>query len=320
LEYEFDTRFMFIEQAFTGLTERWRYCIGIAVTIIGWQIIGMLPLTAALLYKSESTDVLVSGDLSSMSAILGLNYFLLLLLISFGVGLVFLFLYLKASHQQSITALTTARKKVDWNRIVFSFIIWAGLAIATTLFDIYLSPDDYSSNFKLVPFLMLLVISILMIPIQTSFEEYFIRGYLMQGVGVMAGNRWVPLVFTSLLFGLLHAFNPEVEKLGYGILIYYIGTGLFLGILTLMDDGLELSLGFHAANNLVGVLLLTADWAAFQTDALFIDKSDPIMGLSMFTPLLLIYPVLLFLFSKKYKWHSWKDKLIGPLVTEGVPS
>jgi hypothetical protein len=33
--------------------------------------------------------------------------------------------------------------------------------------------------------------------------------------------------------------------------VYYIGTGLFLGI-TLMDEGMELALGFHAANNLVG--------------------------------------------------------------------
>jgi hypothetical protein len=34
--------------------------------------------------------------------------------------------------------------------------------------------------------------------------------------------------------------------------VYYIGTGLFLGILTLMDEGMELALGFHA-NNLVGL-------------------------------------------------------------------
>jgi hypothetical protein len=35
--------------------------------------------------------------------------------------------------------------------------------------------------------------------------------------------------------------------------VYYIGTGLFLGILTLMDE-MELALGFHAANNLVGLV------------------------------------------------------------------
>jgi hypothetical protein len=44
--------------------------------------------------------------------------------------------------------------------------------------------------------------------------------------------------------------NPEVSKLGILCLCYYIGTG-FLRILTLMDEGMELALGFHAANNLV---------------------------------------------------------------------
>ena len=35
-----------------------------------------------------------------------------------------------------------------------------------------------------------------------------------------------------------------------------------------MDEGLELALGFHAANNLCGALLLTADWTAFQTNSI----------------------------------------------------
>ena len=78
----------------------------------------------------------------------------------------------------------------------------------------------------------------------------------------------MPLLVTSVLFGLMHAANPEVEKMGFIIMLYYIGTGLFLGILTLMDEGLELALGFHAANNLIGALLLTSDWSALQTNSL----------------------------------------------------
>jgi hypothetical protein len=37
----------------------------------------------------------------------------------------------------------------------------------------------------------------------------------------------------------MHIFNPEVSKIGYIILVYYIGTGL-LQIVTLMDEGMEL--------------------------------------------------------------------------------
>ena len=137
------------------------------------------------------------------------------------------------------------------------------------------------------------------------------RAYLMQGIGVMAKNKWLPLLITSTIFGLLHILNPEVDKLGYGIMIFYIGTGLFLGIITLMDDGIELALGFHAANNLTAAILVTADWTAFQTDSLYRDVSEPGLGWDVFLPVVIIYPILLLLFARKYGWTNWKENLFG---------
>ena len=118
---------------------------------------------------------------------------------------------------------------------------------------------------------------------------------------------------TSLIFGGMHWFNPEVVKIGPVILVYYIGTGLFLGIITLMDEGMELALGFHAANNLVGALLVTSDWSAFQTHSIFKDISDPSAGLDVIFPVVIIFPILLFIFSKKYNWSNWKEKLTGKI-------
>ena len=87
----------------------------------------------------------------------------------------------------------------------------------------------------------------------------------MQGFAKLTRNRWLPLILTSIIFGMLHVFNPEIVKLGMWLLFYYIGTGFFFGIMTLMDEGIELALGFHIANNLITALLVTADWTAFQT-------------------------------------------------------
>jgi hypothetical protein len=174
-----------------------------------------------------------------------------------------------------------------------------------------MQPEDYLWNFKTVPFLILLAIALIMVPLQTSFEEYLFRGYLMQGIGVLAGNRWLPLVITSVIFGGMHIFNPEVEKLGYIIMAYYIGTGFLLGIMTLMDEGLELALGFHAGNNLIGALLITADWTAFQTNSVLKDVSDPSAGWDILIPLLVVYPVFLFLMARTYRWNNWKERLFG---------
>jgi len=186
-----------------------------------------------------------------------------------------------------------------------------------TMVDIYLSPDDYVFNFEINRFLILAVIAICLVPLQTSFEEYMFRGYLMQGIGNIFRNKWVPLIVTSVAFGLLHIANPEVDKLGNIIMIYYIGTGFFLGILTLMDEGMELALGFHAANNLFTALLVTADWTAFQTYSIYRSIADPSsMGASeIIVPVFVIFPILLLIFSKKYNWNNWFNKLAGPVET-----
>ena len=171
------------------------------------------------------------------------------------------------------------------------------------------------ASFRWEAFWKLAVIAILLIPLQTSFEEYLFRGHMMQGLGIISGNRWVPLLVTSVLFGIMHIANPEVEKLGYGSLVFYIGTGFFLGILTLMDEGLELALGFHAANNLVTALLVTADWTAFQTDSLYKDVSEPALGWDAYLPVFVVFPILLWVFARRYGWKHWKDRLAGRVLS-----
>jgi membrane protease YdiL (CAAX protease family) len=135
----------------------------------------------------------------------------------------------------------------------------------------------------------------------------------MQGFGNLAHNKWFPLLMTSLLFGVLHIANPEVDKMGYSILIYYIGTGLFLGIITLLDEGMELALGFHFANNFVGAVLVTSDWSAFQTHAILKDVSNPSSLVDVLLPVVVIFPILLVLFARKYRWVNWKEKLTGKI-------
>ena len=85
----------------------------------------------------------------------------------------------------------------------------------------------------------------------------------MQGFATLSNSRFISLLMTSVIFGLLHASNPEIDKVGYGLLVYYIGTGFFFGIMSLMDDGIELAIGFRS-NNLITAVLVTADWTAFQ--------------------------------------------------------
>lgn len=303
---------MFIEQGLKSENKFWKYIVG-SLIIIFASFLGQLPLLMALLYETFVNGKPYPTSNEAIMRFFEPNFTLFLIMISFVfimLGIILVIIYL---HDQTVLSVTTSRGKVDWSRIVFSFLMWSAITIVSTLLFYYYSPSDFVINFKPVPFAILAVIGIILIPIQTSSEEYIFRGYLMQGFANLAKNKWFPLLMTSLIFGGMHWFNPEVTKIGPIVLVYYIGTGLFLGIITLMDEGMELALGFHAANNLIGALLITSDWSAFQTHSIFKDISDPSAGLDVILPVVIIYPILLFIFSKKYNWTNWKEKLTGKI-------
>ncbi|PKA84551.1 hypothetical protein ATE92_2747 [Ulvibacter sp. MAR_2010_11] len=303
---------MYIKQAYNYLHDWWRYLLGGIVIFLASQL-GALPLIGLASYKliQDGGSLQDLEDPNVIMTILDSNLTLFLMLLSFAIGLVVLYFWVKYVHKQPFTTVTTSRKKTDWGRVWFGFVLIAVTTIVLTSIDYYTNPEDYVLQFDLVPFVILAVIAIVMIPLQTSFEEYLFRGYLMQGIGVAAKNKWVPLVVTSVIFGGLHFFNPEVGKLGNIIMVYYIGTGFFLGIMTLMDEGMELALGFHAGNNLVAAMLVTADWTVFQTNSILKDVSEPSAGLDVLAPVLIIYPIFLGIMAWRYKWKGWGDKLFG---------
>lgn len=307
----------YIKQALKGLNDFWRYLLGLLLIVIGWQFLGMLPLVAVAYKLSDNLQHFQeSADTSFMNLGIDKNLFLFLILFSFIIGLLSLFFVVKNIHHRSVKTLITARKKVDWKRVFFSFSLWFFVSVLMLFLSYYSNPEEFHWNFKPVPFIILVLLSFLLMPLQTSFEELLFRGYLMQGIGVLVKNAWIPLLVTSAIFGLLHGANPEVDKLGNWIFVYYIGTGLFLGLLTLLDDGTELALGFHAANNIVAAIFVTQSWVVFQTDALFISYSEPTLGLETFFPVLVLYPIMLFVFAKKYHWKNWKEKLFGRIEND----
>lgn len=305
---------MFLEQGINRGTTFWEYILGLMkyilglIFIIGSSFVGQLPMLGMLLFETafRGKKYPTNGEL--------LHFFepnlnLFLLLIPFVFSLAGIYFTVRFLHRQTFITIVTGRKKMDWKRVWFSFSIWSVFTIVSTLATYYLNPADFEINFQPIPFLILLVIATLLVPIQTTVEELVFRGYLMQGFANLSRNKWFPLLMTSSIFGLMHLFNPEVSKIGNIIMIYYIGTGLLLGIMTLMDDGMELALGFHAANNLIGALLITSDWSAFQTYSVFKDVSEPEAGFDIIFPVIVIYPLLLTIFGYKYKWSGWVKKL-----------
>lgn len=294
----------YIQQAYKGKTELWMFLLT-ALLISGIFIVNFI-----LYLITSPEDLQAAYDLMDD---IPANLNLAINLIPFAFLLILLFVFVKFIHQRSILSLTTARSKIDWSRIAFSFFLIVILTIVSFAISYYGDSSQIELQFDPVKFGILFLISIVLFPFQIGLEEYLFRGYLMQHIGIITKNKWFPLIFTSVLFGVAHSANPEVAEMGFITMVFYIGTGLLLGIMTLMDDGLELALGFHFGNNLLAALLITSDWSALQTDAVFkYTAEEPTNSmLDIVVPVLVFYPIILFIMSKKYKWHSWKNKLLG---------
>jgi membrane protease YdiL (CAAX protease family) len=303
---------MFIEQAFKKETDlklrilNFIKYLGGSFLVFLAAMVGQIPLSIAVLFSGKMPQN--NADLYSL---FDSNVFLFFALLTFVFAFIGLYLVVEKLHLQKFISIITSRERLDWSRILVSFGVWLVISVILFFSSYFYDSSNIVLQFNLIPFAILSIITLILMPIQTTAEELIFRGYLMQGFYNLSLNKWFPLLMTSLIFGTMHIMNPEVEKIGYLILVYYIGTGLFLGIITLMDEGTELAIGFHAANNIIASLLITTDYTVFQTHSIFKDISEPSINFEVFFPVLVLFPILLFYFSKKYKWNHWKEKLIG---------
>ncbi|MDE6452283.1 MAG: CPBP family intramembrane metalloprotease [Odoribacter sp.] len=288
---------MFLEQVYTGKNQWYFYVFSLLIIFTATQI-GSLPLMGYLLH--ENPDILKTGDISVATTT---NTGLALTLLSFVAGFFAIFYCVKYIHHKNTLSIVTSRHKTDWGRVFFAAGVWGLLAVATLIVPLLTTDSqDIIFQFDPVPFFTLTVISLLLFPFQASFEELLFRGYLMQWAARILKYRWSAVLVTGILFGLMHGANPEMEKYGIWIALpQYILMGLILGYVTVKDDGTELALGLHAANNILAALTLTSDASALQTHALFRDLNPTA---SWTDTLVMLFTGIIFIWicNRKYRF------------------
>lgn len=310
---------MFFQAARRGDNAFFKYVLTI-VAVVGAMMLGQLPLTIAVgmalargsFSDAEANELLRSLDFAGLG--IDQNVALALMLLSFVVALGALYLCVVYLHRKRFADVLTGRGSLDWGRIRFAFVFWLALTAAFELAAYLLDPGNYTYQLELAAFLPLLLIALLLLPLQTSFEEALLRGYLLQGLGLALRNRWLPLLLTSAVFALLHFANPEVGEFGFGLMMaYYLGFGLMMGICTLMDEGTELALGLHAATNIYGATMVSFAGSALQTPAVFRLQelnAELMLGVAFSAAL-----IFLAVAARKYQWQDW-GKLWRPIELE----
>lgn len=305
---------MLLNQSFRGLNELWRYLVGILI-VFCFYFLGQLPLYGIVFWKFSSDSSLGEEALAQFETnldfeMLGLNKNIgfLLLILMFGFAMFGLYLVIRFVHQKELLSYITTKARVDFRKILFGFGLWMIISVLLEAISYILSPETYTFRWIPESFIPLLLISLVFLPVQTTFEEFFFRGYIMQGIAFFAKNKWLPILLSSIFFGFVHGTNPEVAKYGFWTMqMYYIVAGLFLALITVLDDGLELALGVHAATNIFGATLFTYEGSVLQTDSLFI--SNEVKPWLMISGFIIGASIFIFVCFKKYAWPSFNTLL-----------
>lgn len=302
---------MFLEKVYTGRNQWYLYVATLIIIFISIQLTS-IPLGIYLLLKNPG--LAQSGIAAATSTNLGLA----LTLFTFAGGIVALFLCVKHLHDRNYLDVVTARKKIDWKRFFFAAGIWAVLTIVTTAVQIlFADTSQITFHFEPANFIAMFIVSLLLFPVQTSCEELVCRGYLMQWFGYLFKYRWAALALTSILFGVLHGSNPEVDSFGiWTALPIYIIMGGILGYVAIKDDGLELACGLHFANNFLAAITFTSDASALQTHALFRDSAP---SASWVDSVVILCTGLIFIWICNRKYHFFhKNNLNEKIVPEEI--
>ncbi len=298
---------MFFNNAQKGNNHWGLYVLTILLIIVAYSF-GQVPLmTMVQSYLDNSgssmsaLDFFANPDFASIGMSNNLGFLLLLLMFVFAA--VALYFLVTKVHKKKMMDLVNAESSLSWSRILFGFGLWIVLlAIGEVVLYLY-NPNVYVWSFDIKSFMPLVLISLLILPIQTSFEELFFRGYLMHGFYLLIRNKWVVMMLTSLLFMAVHGTNPEIKTFGLGIMLsYYFAAGLFLALITVLDDRLELALGVHAGMNFYSAVFVGYAGGVIQTDSML--KSTEMNASLMLVLFLVMAAIFLMIAFKKYSWRS----------------
>ncbi|WP_404788354.1 lysostaphin resistance A-like protein [Altericista sp. CCNU0014] len=298
----------YVDAAGWGKYRWWRYLLGLVVIFFVGLVVGGIatPRIAFLLGGQEALaafsrlDYAAFGPVGSFVAVRAIFPFFL-------AGIL---LAVTLVHRRHPRTLITARERISWRRVGHGFVAWfVPFCLVAGLGQYLFYPDTFSFNFDLATFALFVPLAIVFTAIQTTTEELFFRGYIVQGASLVWTNRVFLALVPATIFALAHLLNPEASAGGWLTVFfnYFLVPGLLWTAVSLIDGTTELAIGAHFANNIGGVLLFNVVGSAVNAPALFtISKFHATYAaLSM----LVAVPVFLAIAYKVFK----RDKAFAPV-------
>lgn len=189
---------------------------------------------------------------ASTFEIVGLNPIVTLAIshISYLFWLLGIWISVRFILKRPFRTLITPLQQINWKRIWFGFGIFIVLYILVLIIDLLVFASSYTWNGFSSQFGWLLLFVLVLTPIQTTVEELFFRGFLLQWFAKGIKNHILLALIIGFIFGALHFTNPEMTNSKLFMGLDYVMVGFMLTIIALKTKTLEFSLAAHAANNM----------------------------------------------------------------------
>jgi hypothetical protein len=260
----------YVEAARRGEHRWWRYLLGLVVILFAWLVVGSVG-SAIVAFALDGREGFAAFRRADFSVLGSVGSFLAIMAI-FPCFLGGILLTVSLIHRRHPLTLITARENISWTRIGHGFVAWfVPWCSIGGLVQYLLYPDTFSFNSDLAAFALFVPIALVFTAIQTTTEELFFRGYIVQGASLIWFNRIFLAIVSAVMFALPHLVNPEAIAGGWLTVfsIYFVGTGLIWAVVSLIDGTTELAIGAHFANNIAAILVINPTGTVLTTPSLF---------------------------------------------------
>lgn len=298
----------FLYNAESGKNDWWRYLVTI-VASWGIQIIAAVGVVLLfVIFLIAQRGIYAGLDVQSIQSDPTFN--IVLTLVGFALSFFVFYLCIRFIHYRSFVSIITTKSKIRWNKILKGAAMWFSILGIITIVSFLISPASYQVTFSPTTFGMLLILSLITFPIQASFEEVFFRGYLMQGFGLLTKKPVIPILATSIVFGIGHIMNGTSLTMDIFLFIETAIIGIMLGAVTLSENGIETAIGIHVINNLYAVLIVSTPGGIFgNLPSILTTSSNPYTDLAVTTAAAVLAIIVIF-WNKKDKlmdMFKWED-------------
>ncbi len=291
----------FFAAAATGSTQWWRWVLG-TIAVIGMFLGIVLVVTQAC--TSSALAFICHNEIHGVSVLLeyGLRY------LHHAAALVGVWLVARLLHKKTLTQVTTGRTSFDYGRALLAAL--ALLCVASVVLLLYRLIPGVEVTFQarsLREFLPLVLAVLIFVSIQSGAEEVFFRGYILQGLSLLTRNKLVLAIGTAFLFTVPHLVtSSDLNVIEIVILsLVLMPPGILLAVMTLLDGGIELAVGYHAMQNIFNKLVLNLEVGRASSSSLFAADADQAAVLTIYFVHICGLALALLILNLRYKWFAY---------------